>query len=127
MKNIKLNSRDAMWAKDTMSYEDLLEVHGLKNSTAVYTVTYTRGPEENREGTLIKGKTITIPLVDLIDYLMDKARNEKDDVVQEKNQTSVENKSENQNDGDLLNETNNKQVEFVQSPLYTWGWDTKQV
>lgn len=60
MKNIKLNSRDAMWAKDTMSYEDLLEVHGLKNSTTVYTVTYTRGPEENREGTLIKGKTIKV-------------------------------------------------------------------
>jgi len=55
---IMVNGREKPWGSRTISYEEIAKLafpDYSENSTTVYTVSYTEGPGQNPEGTMVKG------------------------------------------------------------------------
>lgn len=60
---IIVNAREKVWKAKKISYEEVVELdygNVVEISTKVYTVTYLRGPEQNPQGSMVKGDTVFI-------------------------------------------------------------------
>ena len=56
-----VNGREKPWNKEKINYEEVVILaFGTfdNNPNVVYTVTYDRGPHENKEGTMVKGSEV---------------------------------------------------------------------
>jgi hypothetical protein len=60
---INVNSREKEWSSRTISYEQVSKLafpDYSENSNTVYTVSYTDGPGQNLEGTMVKGVEVYV-------------------------------------------------------------------
>lgn len=60
---IIVNTREKDWDKEKISYEEVVILafgSYSKDENVVYTVTYSKGPEGHREGSLVKGESVKI-------------------------------------------------------------------
>jgi hypothetical protein len=60
---IIVNTRDRKWHKKDISYEQVVVLAFGSYSpdpNIVYTVKYSKGPEHNRQGSLVKGKSVKV-------------------------------------------------------------------
>lgn len=60
---IIVNGREKEWGSRTISYEQVSKLafpDYSENSTTVYTVSYTNGPGQNPEGTMVKGDEVYV-------------------------------------------------------------------
>ena len=60
---IIVNGREKSWDKRTISYKQVLKLafeNYVENDTTVYTVTYTDGPGQNPEGSMVKGDIVFV-------------------------------------------------------------------
>lgn len=58
---IVVNARELAWEKDQISYDELvLLAYGVIDKNTAYTITYSNGPEENREGFVVKGQVVVV-------------------------------------------------------------------
>jgi hypothetical protein len=60
---IIVNGREKQWNKKTITFEQVVElVFGNYNNNpdAVYTVTYAKGPQQNPEGSMVKGDVVCV-------------------------------------------------------------------
>ena len=60
--NIFVNARQHSWEDKTINYSQVVDLafpppHGPNE---IFTVQYSRGPKENREGTLVEGQEVEI-------------------------------------------------------------------
>ena len=59
--SIIVNTREKTWAAHQISYDELVILaFGNIESNKSYTITYSNGPKENREGFIVKGKSVTV-------------------------------------------------------------------
>ncbi len=60
---IVVNTRDKRWEKKEISYDEVVNLafpNGPHEARDEYVVTYSKGPEANREGTLTKGHSVKV-------------------------------------------------------------------
>ena len=60
---IIVNTRDKEWSKRKITYEEVVKLaypNFTENGTMTYTVTYTDGPKQNPEGSLVRGKNVFV-------------------------------------------------------------------
>lgn len=58
---IIVNAREHIWNKLQISYDDLVVLsYGNVEGNKAYTITYSSGPKENREGFLVKGQSVLV-------------------------------------------------------------------
>lgn len=60
---IIVNTREKRWNRKDISYKQVVELafgSYLDNPDTVYTVTYTKGPEHKRDGSLVKGQSVKV-------------------------------------------------------------------
>lgn len=58
---IFINSREKIWDKKEISYHDVVTLaFGSEDPNKVYDITFSRGPESNHEGTLVKGDSVKV-------------------------------------------------------------------
>jgi len=60
---IIVNTREKKWDKPEISYEEVVVLafgSYSQDPNVVYTVTYSRGPEKKREGSLVKGQSVKV-------------------------------------------------------------------
>lgn len=60
---IIVNTREKKWDKKEISYEEVVVLafgSYTENDTVVYTVTYSKGHNDNHEGSLIKGESVKV-------------------------------------------------------------------
>lgn len=59
---IIVNGKPKAWHEDTISYLQVVDLAfpPPQKSTEVFTVQYSHGPKENREGTLVEGQSAII-------------------------------------------------------------------
>jgi len=60
---IIVNTREKRWDKKEISFEEVVKLafgSYSEDPNVVYTVTYSKGPERHREGTLVKGKSVKV-------------------------------------------------------------------
>jgi Multiubiquitin len=60
---IIVNTREKKWDKPEISYEDVVVLAFGKydpDPNVVYTITYSKGPEHHRQGSLIKGQAVKV-------------------------------------------------------------------
>ena len=58
---IIVNAREQNWDKPTISYDDLvLLAYGTIEKKIAYTITYSNGPKDNREGFIVKGQRVLV-------------------------------------------------------------------
>ena len=58
-----MNTREKKWDKKEISFEEVVVLAFGSYSAdpnVVYTVKYSRGPEHHREGSLVKGHSVTV-------------------------------------------------------------------
>lgn len=58
-----VNGREKTWSEKTISFEQLINLAFgsiANNPNTVFTVTYKNGPEENRQGTMVKGDVVYV-------------------------------------------------------------------
>jgi hypothetical protein len=58
-----VNTRERKWEKETISYKEVIVLafgSYEDNENITYTVDYLRGPKENPEGSLTKGKSVEV-------------------------------------------------------------------
>jgi Multiubiquitin len=58
-----VNTREKKWEKETISYKEVIVLafgSYEDNENITYTVDYLRGPKENPEGSLTKGKSVEV-------------------------------------------------------------------
>lgn len=58
-----VNGREREWSSRTISYEQVAKLafpDYSENNSTVYTVSYTNGPGQNQEGTLVKGDFVYV-------------------------------------------------------------------
>lgn len=58
-----VNGREREWSSRTISYEQVAKLafpDYSENNTTVYTVSYTNGPGQNQEGTMVKGDFVYV-------------------------------------------------------------------
>ena len=60
---IIVNGRERSWDKHLISFEEVVKLafdNYVDNGNTLYTVTYKRGPEQNPEGTMVKGDRVFV-------------------------------------------------------------------
>jgi hypothetical protein len=60
---INVNGREKKWDKRQISYQEVVHLafpDDQDNGVTLYTVTYKRGPEQNPEGTMVKGDKVYV-------------------------------------------------------------------
>lgn len=60
---INVNGRAKTWEERKISYEQVAKLafpNYAENDTTVYTVTYTNGPKQNEEGSMVKGDIVFV-------------------------------------------------------------------
>jgi hypothetical protein len=60
---IVVNTRDEKWSKPEISYGEVVKLAFPNNSNDpkdVYSVTYSKGPEKKRDGTLVAGQAVKV-------------------------------------------------------------------
>lgn len=59
---IIVNAKPKSWNEDTISYLQVVDLAfpPPHTPTEVFTVQYSRGPEANRQGTLVEGQTVKV-------------------------------------------------------------------
>jgi uncharacterized protein (UPF0248 family) len=60
---IIVNGRQKNWNERKISYEQIAKLafdNYVENDTTVYTVTYTNGPKQNEEGSMVKGDKVFV-------------------------------------------------------------------
>ncbi|MBL7894531.1 MAG: multiubiquitin domain-containing protein [Bacteroidia bacterium] len=60
---IIVNGRERSWDKRTITFEEVVKLafdNYMDNGTTLYTVTYKKGPEQNPEGTMVKGDKVFV-------------------------------------------------------------------
>jgi hypothetical protein len=58
-----VNTRKTSWDKDSISYEDLVQIvypGKVLDENEEITISYSRGPKENREGSLTPGHSVDV-------------------------------------------------------------------
>lgn len=58
-----VNTREKKWEKETISYKEVIVLafgSFEDNESITYTVDYLKGPKENPEGSLTKGKSVEV-------------------------------------------------------------------
>ena len=58
-----VNGREKQWAQNTISFEQLVILAFgsiTNNPNTVFTVTYSKGPEDNKAGTMVQGDTVMV-------------------------------------------------------------------
>lgn len=60
--NIFVNTRKKEWNGDSISYDQVVRLGfpSDPNPNTIYEVTYKNGPKENREGTMVRGDSVTV-------------------------------------------------------------------
>lgn len=61
--SIIVNARPKEWGEKVISYKEVVELAydtSPDNPDITYTITYSKGPESNREGSLVKGKSVKV-------------------------------------------------------------------
>lgn len=59
---IRVNGEEKVWAKDTISFEEViyLAFSCIDNENTAYTVTYSNGPRKNPKGSMVKGDIVFV-------------------------------------------------------------------
>jgi len=60
---IIVNGRAKEWSERKISYEQVVKLafpNAVENEATVYTVTYTNGPKQNEEGSMVKGDKVFV-------------------------------------------------------------------
>lgn len=60
---IIVNGKEKSWNKNEISFEEVVKLafdNFVDNSSTLYTVTYKRGPEQNPEGTMVRGDKVFV-------------------------------------------------------------------
>jgi hypothetical protein len=57
---IFVNGTQKSWTEEKISYSQVVELAYPGQQNKLYTVTYSRGPQENREGKLVNGKSVYV-------------------------------------------------------------------
>jgi hypothetical protein len=59
---IIVNARPKAWSEDTISYSQVVDLAFPQphKPTEIFTVQYSHGPKENRQGTLVNGQTVQV-------------------------------------------------------------------
>lgn len=60
---IIVNGRERPWKESKISFAQVINLafgNYVENGTTIYTVTFKRGPKENPEGSLVKGKSVFV-------------------------------------------------------------------
>lgn len=59
---IIVNARPRSWNEDTISYSQVVDLAfpPPHTPTEIFTVQYSRGPKENRQGTLVEGQAVPV-------------------------------------------------------------------
>ena len=60
---IIVNTREKDWDKKEISYQDVIILafdSYSDDANILYTVAYSRGPEQNHEGTMVKGQSVKV-------------------------------------------------------------------
>jgi hypothetical protein len=60
---IIVNAREVIWSKKEISYQEVVEIafgSYSDNPLITYTVSYSRGDEDKKEGTLVKGASVKV-------------------------------------------------------------------
>jgi len=60
---IIVNGRPKEWSERKISYEQFVKLafpNAVENEATVYTVTYTNGPKQNEEGSMVKGDKVFV-------------------------------------------------------------------
>lgn len=59
--HIFVNAKKKPWKDETISYSQVVNlVFPSQNTTVVFTVQYSRGTHENRQGTLVKDQSVNV-------------------------------------------------------------------
>ena len=61
--SIIVNGRPKEWNERKISYEQIVKLafpNAVENDTTVYTVTYTNGPKQNEEDSMVKGDVVFV-------------------------------------------------------------------
>lgn len=60
---IIVNAREKKWDKKEISYKEVIELafgSYSEDENVVYTVTYSKGPDSHREGSMVKGQVVKV-------------------------------------------------------------------
>jgi len=60
---IIVNTREKKWDKKEISYKEVIELafgSYSDDENVVYTVTYSKGPDSHKEGSLVKGESVKV-------------------------------------------------------------------
>lgn len=60
---IIVNTREKTWNKKEISYEEVVTLafgNPSNDENVVYTVTYSKGPDSHKEGSLVKGDSVKV-------------------------------------------------------------------
>jgi len=61
--SIIVNTREKKWGKKEISYKEVVELafgSYSEDENVVYTVTYSKGPDSHKEGSLVRGESVKV-------------------------------------------------------------------